>query len=109
MQIVAKAKLSSLQSGFVVDEVMFARLTKHMAEAIDESLLSFPPRGSIEMALRERFNKLEAWVLILRHEFKWSIPRIVDHLGQVLRAELSGTKFDPTKVDHAGMWVGRAQ
>jgi len=47
MQIVAKAKLSSLQSGFVVDEVMFARLTKHMAEALEESLLSFPPRGSI--------------------------------------------------------------
>ncbi len=46
---------------------------------------------------RRRFKICMDWALVLRGDMKWGVQRIADAMPEILRTELSGTKWTPSK------------
>ena len=47
--------------------------------------------------VKRRFNMCQNIFKVLRGDMQWGIERIIDHLPQYLRAELSGASWEPDK------------
>ncbi len=76
----------------------FGKLVVHVTTAVE---LSFGLDGGrvTQSAVKERVNL--AWDIVtrLRKDFKWSVSRICDHVGMMLRCELNGIAYDPGAMD----------
>ena len=46
---------------------------------------------------RMRFKILMDWAIVLRADLKWGVQRIVDAMPEILKTELNGKKWEPTK------------
>ena len=47
--------------------------------------------------VRRRFDICARIFRMLRGDLKWTVPRILDHLGEYLRAELDGLPWTPNE------------
>jgi hypothetical protein len=72
-----------------------AGVTMRFVQVIEQSFAADGSRvtGS---ETRRRFQICERWFRELRAEHGWSLPRILDNLPRILRAQLDGVPFDPT-------------
>jgi hypothetical protein len=72
----------------------FGKLVVHVTAAVE---LSFGLDGGriTQSAVKERVNLAWDVVTRLRTDFKWSVSRICDHIGMMLRCELNGVSYDP--------------
>jgi hypothetical protein len=46
---------------------------------------------------RQRFAICMNWAIKLRGDLKWGVQRIVDAMPEILRTELSGSKWEPSQ------------
>jgi hypothetical protein len=78
-----------------IDGQARARVTVRFMQVIEGSFREDRSRftGS---EVKRRFQICERWFRELRAEHGWSVPRILDNLPRILRAQLDGAPFDPT-------------
>ncbi len=84
------------------DPTNVARLVKGIERAIqrssDQDLVRDGAGRVITTAaeIKRRTNLCIDAAKVLRHDMKWSVPRIVDALPRILRRQLDGQDWDPT-------------
>lgn len=85
------------------DPVSIVQLTKAITLAIGRSYETHKMRNPTAAETRRRFELIMKNVLELRGDRKWGVQRVCDSLGDILRAELSGQKYQPD--DKRTVWV----
>lgn len=78
------------------------RITIGIYEAISQSFEEQKMRNPTREEVKRRFGICINWAKTLRGDLKWGLDRIVDTMGDVLRTELMGTKFEP---DNRSCWI----
>jgi len=79
------------------------QLVRAITKTIGESYESHKMRNPTEAETRRRFNLIMKNVIELRGDRKWGVQRICDTLGDILRSELNGEKYQPD--DKRTVWV----
>lgn len=87
------AAMRALDGG--LDATQFRRVTARITKTIEGSFIEDRSRIT-GREVRRRFTICERWFRALRSEHGWSVPRILDNLPRILRADLDGAPFDPT-------------
>lgn len=71
-------------------------LTGALYGAVAQSFMEFPVNGDPTKAeIKHRFDIGMKWAKIMKGDLAWSYPRIYGHLFDALKAELSGSKYEP--------------
>jgi hypothetical protein len=78
-------------------------LVNGMTDAIAHSFVSHPMRNFTQQEKKRRFDILLENTLTLRAEHKWGVRRICDAMPDILKCELSGTKYQAN--DKRTTWV----
>jgi hypothetical protein len=87
----------------LVDENWVGRAVIAITDAIEQS---FNEDGLIvrirtRNEITRRYEICIKWFVILRRDYGWSVPHILDSLSNVLRSELDGINFN---VDDTSRW-----
>jgi hypothetical protein len=72
-----------------------------LVNGITDAMWSSFKREGIQVASdtekRRRFTICMDWAVTLRGDLKWGVQRIVGAMPEILKAELSGTKYVPSQ------------
>ena len=88
------------------DYVKFwAEMYPAVTKAVESSFLDANMRNPTSNEVRRRASMAKSLVEEMRHDLKWSRPRIKDLLLTVLKSRLSGVKLDLEAMGRRTLWT----
>ncbi len=72
-------------------------LVNGITDALLASFRNQAMRIPTDQEKRQRFTICMDWAVILRGDMKWGVQRIVGAMPEILKTELSGSKWVPSK------------
>lgn len=88
--------LKHLHTEFADDPVQYVKLMEDLELTVGGSFL-VDGMVMTRSEIKRRLVICAEWVLILRKDCGWSLPRIADELPKALRSRLDGLDYTPTR------------
>jgi hypothetical protein len=94
--------LKHLYAEFREEPAQLMKLIDDLEQTVGGSFLA-DGAAMTKSEIKHRLTICAEWVLVLRRDCGWSLPRIVDELPKALRCRLDGIDYTPTR-EHARSW-----